>query len=155
VGVSLSTPYKETIASRSPPPTKTFLSFASTTPDAATRLACLPHPFPPASPPSSPPSASRVSHAAAARSGARWRPQPWRRSRRPTQVRRERLCRSDPASFCCPGFLPRVHGLSLSACSRSGSALPRALARVRRPARHRPAPRRPCLLLPAGPHRAG
>jgi hypothetical protein len=54
VGVSLSTPYKETIASRSPPPTKTFLSFASTTPDAATRLACLPHPFPPASPPPRP-----------------------------------------------------------------------------------------------------
>jgi hypothetical protein len=40
-------------------------------------------------------------------------------------------------------------------CSGRGSAVPGALARLRRPARHRPPRRRPRLLLPPGTHRAG
>ena len=48
---------------------------------------------------------------------------------------------------------PRADGALL--CSGRGSAVPGALARLRRSARHRPPRRRPCLLLPPGTHRAG
>jgi hypothetical protein len=44
---------------------------------------------------------------------ARWRPQPWRRRRRPTQVRRARLGRSDPGLVLRPGF-PSSSSRSLS-----------------------------------------
>jgi hypothetical protein len=153
------------------PLSSTLLSFLAAHTDTRKNISppsrlLLPLPPPPFRPPSLPPNPlpppSRVSRRRLIR--VRCRPQqPWRRrpSPRLTQVRARQI-RSAPAALSLYLLASAVssprRGLVLMVpCSvpGRGSAVPGALARLRRPARHRPPRRRPRLLLPPGAHRAG
>lgn len=176
-GVSLSTPYKETTPNP-PYPISPLLSFLPSAhknispppPDCYCRCllalsACLrssptfrslllrlgfPPPPPPPDPRQMPPAAamalptqapSNSGTHARARSGQLRRPAVFSLS---ISVRVSRLLPAEPRGAD-----------DASLCSGRGSAVPGALARLRRPARHRPPRRRPRLLLPPGTHRAG